>query len=354
MIPILYESNETAFATNGLGRLRDCISCKVTEERNGIYECDFDYPVDGAHFDLIQCGRIIAVTHNDTGDVQPFDIIGYSKPINGVVTFHCVHISYRLNGATLLLNSGYDSISTAFAKFATAHMASQFSFESDFDSTGYIAAADGIPRTVRQLLGGIEGSILDTFGGEYEWDKFKVILHKNRGTKRDFSIRYGLNMVDYNEEVDFSESYTVCIPYWTNGEEKVVATRTTINLPRWCGRDVCVPMDLSDKFDSKPTTTQLRTMAQQMLASKSPHLPKQNINVDFIRLQDVGEYERFESLLQCRLCDSIDVVFPRYGMAGTYKIVKTEYDVLSDRYISLELGSLQVTLSEALGLGGKR
>ena len=84
MIPILYDKGEGAFASNGLCRLRDCISCVVTEERNGIYECDFEYPVDGAHYDMIQCGRIVAVTHDESGVVQPFDIVGYERPINGV------------------------------------------------------------------------------------------------------------------------------------------------------------------------------------------------------------------------------------------------------------------------------
>ena len=38
MIPILYERGETAFMSNGLGRLPDCGMCQVTEERNGIFE----------------------------------------------------------------------------------------------------------------------------------------------------------------------------------------------------------------------------------------------------------------------------------------------------------------------------
>lgn len=93
MIPILYESNETRFTSNGIGRLRDCISCAVTEERNGIFECDFEYPVTGAHYEDIIEGRIVYVTHDDTGIPQPFDIVGSTKPISGVVTFHAVHIS---------------------------------------------------------------------------------------------------------------------------------------------------------------------------------------------------------------------------------------------------------------------
>lgn len=163
MIPILYESTETLFANNGLGRLRDCISCVVTEERNGIYECDFDYPVGGQNYDDIQLGRIVVVEHDDTGDIQPFDIVSVSRPINGVVTFHCVHVSYRLRGMTVW-GSSINTLAAALAKLGDAVPASVFSYWTDKTSTGYCAAFDGIPKTVRSILGGVEGSILDAYG----------------------------------------------------------------------------------------------------------------------------------------------------------------------------------------------
>lgn len=350
MIPILYEKNETLYASNGLGRLRDTIECKVKEQRSGVYECDFTYPVDGAHFDDIICGRTIGVTHDEGDDVQPFDIVGYSKPIDGIVSFHCVHISYRLNGIVVVANN-INNLDDALTVLDTnARPSNMFYYRSDFHSNGYMSAADGVPRTVRQLIGGTEGSILDTYGGELYWDRWGVNLYQQRGEKKDFTIRYGLNMVDYNDETDFSNSYNSCIPYWVNGDNVVVGYKIGIGLPQWAGRDICRPMDLSDKFETKPTKTQLGELAKQMLASKDPHLPKQTISVDFIRLQDTGEFDQFENLLSCHLCDSIDVIFPKYGMRGTYKIVETVWNVLEGRYESMELGSLSTTLSEALGI----
>ena len=138
MIPILYESNEVSFASNGMGRLRDCLSCTVYEQRNGVFECDFEYPVTGANFDLIQPGRIVAVWHDDTGDVQPFDIVSYSKPIDGVVSFHAVHISYRLTGVTVA-GKNINSLADAFDLFASAS-GNQFTYTADFTSTAYMAA----------------------------------------------------------------------------------------------------------------------------------------------------------------------------------------------------------------------
>lgn len=349
VIPILYEGNETAFISNGLGRLRDCITAKVTEERNGIYELDFEMPVNGVHFEDIIPGRIVAVTHDDTGDVQPFDIVSFTRPISGVVTFHAVHISYRQSGM-VASGTSINSLADAFTMLEVATPSNPFTYSADFTSTAYMAAADGTPRSVRQMLGGIEGSILDAYGGEYEWDKFQVILHKSRGVARDFSIRYGVNMTNYQEDTDYQNAFTSCIPYWAGGDGTfVVGTRVDSGGPSWSGRDICVPLDLTDKFENKPTAAQVQAMALQYMTANQSYLPGQNITVDFVRLQDLG-YEGLGNLMQCRLCDTVNVVFPFYNTTGQYKIVKTVWDVLADRFESLELGSLSTTLAEALGL----
>lgn len=348
MIPILYDKNETAFSSNGLGRLRDCISCVVTEERNGIYECDFEYPITGAHYDEIHLGRIVGVTHDDTDDIQPFDIVSFTKPINGVVTFHCVHISYRQSYMTVT-GSGISSLADAFTLLATAEPDNPFTYWTDMSSSAYMACADGLPKTVRSMLGGVEGSILDTYGGEYEWDRFTVKLWSSRGTVRNFTIRYGVNMLEYNDETDAQGTYSSCVPYWTDGTNTVIGDRVDSYGSTVTGRGECVPMDVSDKFESQPTKAEVEAMGLSMLTSKNTALPTQNIHVEFVRLQDLG-YENLSSLMQCKLCDTIKVVFPDYNATGQFKIVKTVWNVLTDRFDSMELGDLSTTLSQALGI----
>ena len=119
------------------------------------------------------------------------------------------------------------------------------------------------------------------------------------------------------------------------------------------GRDTCIPLDLTDKFENAPTAAQLRNEALSVMQSKQTNLPSQNISVDFLRLQDMAGYEDFEDLLECRLCDSVDVIFPKYNMKGTFKIVRTVWDVLNGRYKEMELGNLQISLAEALGISNK-
>lgn len=349
MIPILFENNETAFNNNGIGRLRDCIECTVTEERNGVFECDFTYPVNGANYDLIKYGRIVGVTHDEDGDLQPFEIVSASRPINGVVSFHCVHISYRQSQMVVVANS-VNSLSQAFQLFAIASPSNPFTYEADFTATGFMASSDGVPRTVRQFLGGVRGSVLDTYGGEFEWDKFTVKLHKNRGELKDFAIRYGVNLLDYDDDTDYQNTFTSCVAFW-KGNDEIVTVTASLDQNGYNGNDIRVPLDLSDKFEEKPTNIQLQNEALSYMQRNQTNLPAQNIKVDFVRLSEMGEFSRFQDLLTCKLCDSIKVIFPLYDVSATFKIVKTEWDVLAGRYISMELGTLSTTLAQALGIG---
>ena len=398
MIPILYDSNEIYFTSNGLGRLRDCISCTVTEERNGVYECDFEYPIDGLNFDKIKLGRIIGVSHDSvtasrsvryrgaladeqdelltdengialTGpgtkyvpeyDIQPFDIISYSRPINGVVTFHCTHISYR-QCKMVSYGVGVNSLADAFQTFddtffpeyplGQSFAGNPFTYVTDKGSLGYCAAFDGKPKSIRSLLGGVEGSILDTYGGEYEWDKWTVTLHEQRGQQREFSIRYGVNMTDFRDDMDFSEAYNTCVPFWADNDTVVRGDEIPTKKSTYGAGDKCMPLDLSDKFETQPSTATLSAMAEAVMNETQPWLPKQTISVDFVRMQDEAGFDGYDKLLDCKLCDSIKVVFPQYDMSAYFKIVKTVWNVLLDRYESMELGSLSTTLAEALGVG---
>lgn len=354
MIPILYDSAEKNFASNGRGRLRDMVSCTVSEERNGLYECDFRYPVTGAHYNEIKYGFSIGVKHDYSNDVQPFDIVSATKPVNGIVTFHAVHISYR-QSKLVTYGTNINSITDAFTMLRNAEPSNPFTYGTNVLGNGYMAAADGEPKSVRALLGGVEGSILDTYGGEYEWNKFSVYLHAARGQQKDFTIRYGVNLLNYNEDIDYSETYSSVIPYWKGMDSGgspmfVIGDKVDYTGQSITRRGETVPIDLTDKFESQPTKAQVEAMAATYMNEQQPTLPKRNINIDFVRLEDSDEYAQLANLYKCKLCDTVRVVFPMYNMAGYFKIVKTVYNVLTEKYDSIELGALPTTLSQALGL----
>lgn len=377
MIPILYRGDETEFTSNGLGRLTDCISCTVTEERNGIYECAFRYPVTGRLYSKITDSSIIGVTHDDAHDIQPFDIYGRSAPIDGIVTFYAHHISYRL-GHIILKPFTASSCATAIAAMATqTYNDNPFTFWTDKSTSGeYTVSA---PVAVKAMLGGQAGSLLDVYGtGEYQWDKWAVRLYAARGVDKGVAIRYGVNLTNVVQDVDTSGSYSAVAPYWTAGD----GSGTTVTLPEgyilssqlrtvlypiqdnnlddltdengnviegYNALVLPVPLDLSSEFTEEPTVEQLRAKAQSVLANSRAWLPNENIRVDFVALWQTEQYANVAALQRVQLCDRVSVYANQIGVnAVSMEVVKTVYNVLLDRFDAIELGNAQTTFADVV------
>lgn len=345
MIPILYAKNETAFTSNGLGRLAECVSCTVTEERNGIYECEFQYPITGKLYgEIIENGGIIACWHDDRHDVQPFDIYAHSAPIDGIVTFHAHHISYR---QSRIIATPYTATSCADAlsKIGTnSHPANPFTYWTEKDVSSPFEIK--VPRSVNDLLRGTEGSILDVYGkGEYQFDKFTVRLYVNRGVDSGVTIRYGKNLTDITKDYDESACFSAIAPYWASEEETVMLPEVYVGEP---GMDAApVPMDFSGEFPEKPTEAQLRDRANAYLAANTPWLPAENVAVNFVQLWQTKEYENVAALQRLSLCDTVSVFYPALGVIQNgKKVIKVVYNVLLERYDEMELGQLQTSLAD--------
>lgn len=375
MIPILFASDATEFDRNGIGRLSDCISCKVTEERNGIYECEFEYPCTGIHYEEIIEGRIIGVIHDDSKIIEPFDIYKRSAEVDGVVTFYAHHISYRLTNVILKPFTADSAAATMAALVGNSINANPFHFSTDKAVSGNYVLR--VPTGIRGMLCGSEGSILDVYGtGEYEFTRWDVKLWLHRGQYSGVVIRYGKNLVDVEKEYDISNRYNAVVPYWSNDEEVITIPEEIIISPRvvntgsevWTNENGiqitdengtpivfdfaatnAVPMDLSGDFDEVPTVDQLREKAAEKLERSGAWLPDENISVDFVALWQTEEYKNVAPLQRVKLCDTVSVIYPEIGLeAIKAKVIRVEYDVLREIYTSMELGDARSSFAEVV------
>ena len=346
MIPILYESNETTFTSNGIGRLADCVSCLVVEERNGIFEVEFQYPVTGRLFDEITEGRIISVTHDDTKTRQPFIIYRRSAPINGLVTFNAHHVSYAL-AHCILQPFTASSISEAFSLMASESITPcAFTFWTDKVTAANFAVT--VPISIKEILGGVEGSVLDVFGGgEYAWDKYTVKLYQNRGSDSGVTIRYRKNLTDLTQERDTSGMYNSVVPYWTNGETTVTLGTSVVSMSG-ISTVVAVPLDMSGDFEEAPTTTQLRNAAQTKLNNSDAWSPDENYTIDLVALWQTDEYKDVAILQRVKLCDTVTVIHPDLNISVQAKVVKTVYNTLLDKYDQIEVGHAKTSFAETV------
>lgn len=351
MIPILYEATETAFVSNGLGRLPDAISCNVVEERNSIFELNMTYPVNGAHFADIQENRIILAKAFEGGQTQPFIIYRIEKPINGICTIKAEHISYRLAN-TVVMPFTAGTLTAALAGL-TNNSATTNPFNITADFTSDVSYTLKEPRSVRGALGGESGSILDVYGrGDYEFNRFDVILHEARGRDTGVTLRYGKNLTDLKNVVDMTGVYTGIVPFWTDGEDVTVTLPEKVIMSSHASEypfNIIKTVDFSGDYEEAPTVAQLRAKATSYVNNNDGWKAKHNITVSFVDLWNTEEYKGIAALERVQMCDVVRVIYTALGVNFTTRVIKTDYNVLEERYNSITLGDTNYTLSSVIG-----
>ena len=351
MLPILFTENTTVFTSNGVGRLSDAVSCIVTEERNGRFDLTLEYPLTGVHFESIGIRSIIGVIPAPGKTLQAFRVNNISRPLNGLVTINAEHISYELSKNVAMPFSVTASASACNTVLQTlksnAVEACPFTFWTDVNTVA--SYQQTIPATIRQRLGGVAGSVLDQYGGEFEFDNYTVKLHKKRGAASGITLLYGKNLIDLSQEEEISNTVTGIVPFWVDSEGGNLVTLPEKAVYGSHAGDystaLTVEMDFSGEFQEQPSEAQLRTAANNFVSEPDFGVPKVSLDVSFVNLKDTEEYKDVSSLQQAYLCDTITVKFEKLGVNTTAKIVKVEFDVLQERYKSMSVGSIRANLS---------
>lgn len=340
MIPVLYDSYERTFESNGIGRLSDAASCLVSEQINDFYTLALTYPEDGRYASRLEVGNIISVTTLE--GAQPFRIAEVSKNLDGTIEVNANHISYDLSGYPVR------GISAATAAAAVAALGTQsiipsgFSFSTDLVVSKSISLVEA--RSIRAAMGGSDETILGVYGGEWKFDRFTVQLLEKRGQDKGVTIRYGKNLTDFQMVSSNEADYTGCLAYYLNNGTYVSSDIQYID-------SAAVPQkilitDHSGDFDSTPTTAQLNTAAQ---ADKALALGITNsLTVSFAPLWQSKEYKGLAPIESVMLGDYVTVIYERYGVETKLEVVQTDYNVLLDRYESIELGAIRPTLADTI------
>lgn len=354
MKPILFAKDATNFNTNGLGTL-DAISCLITEERNGVFELELTIAEASLHASEIEMTSIILAKVPDKQNKQAFRVYKITKPINGIFKVFAQHISYQLSFIPCMpfsvLASATACNDTLQGLKTNAVESCPFTFLTDV--TTVASYTQEAPASIRSRLGGVAGSVLDQFGGEFDWDNYTVSLLAHRGvTVPQVTLRYGKNITDLNQEENIADTITGIVPYWqsSDGETTVTLPEKVINSPYAASYPYkrTVPFDFSQAFDEEPTQAQLRAKAQAYMNASGVGVPKVSIKLSFVELADTEEYKDIAPMQQVKLCDNVSVFFEKLNISTTAEVVKYVYDVLLERYDSVEIGSLRSTLSSTI------
>lgn len=347
MIPILYEYNETKYATNGIGRLADIIKATVTENRTtGDYELELTYPMNGIWADKIAYNTAIMCPARDGEDPQIFDVHEVLDNSDGTIDVLARHVKHRLYGVPIKNFTATGIDSTIAALTTEALISSGFTY---ITVGMYSEAAYKLekPSDVGHVLRGMEGSILDVYGGEYEYDNFRVRLRDHRGADNGVTVRYGKNLKRLSVETT-GVAYTGVYAYWTKEVDNTLQL-VRMTEPVYAVDDPWKPfiqtLDLSNEFENAPTVAQLTAKARTYLGNGEPEV---SYEVEYEPLYQMKEFGLLKDLERVTMGDTIRIIDPSMNVDVKARVYETEYDPVTERMKNVKVGNFRPTIIDTI------
>ena len=347
MRPYLLKPDATNFATNGFGPLNMCVKCEVTENLGDAPTLEMEILADDPLFQNIAVGSIITAEPNKTDQRQAFVVEQITKPINGVVSIYATHIAqYRGKLIPVKPFTAANLDAALVALKTNSQETNPFTITRDPGKNNVTATmAPEIPASFREMMGGMEGSVLDVYGGEWGYNNFEITLYNKRGHDNGVRVLYGKNMTDFKltEEFAWDDSATGVIGYWKNEDTLVQSAVQYSAYADDYPYKKTVVVDFSDKFENKPSVATLNSAAAAWINGKG--VPSLNMEVAFDHLQ-------LEGSKNIAIGDTVHVYSGQYNFSAARRIVGMVYDVLVDEYKTVTIGTLKTTLNEAISSVG--
>lgn len=328
MIPVLFPASETTFTSHGIGDLVDAISCNV-DMKDEQYELSMEYPVDGSHFSDIGQNKFILAKPNQTDDQQPFRVYRITKPIKGRVTVYGRHLGYDLSGIPVQPFKATSAADFATKLAANVLVTCPFTFQTDIVKTEDLEF--DYPMSAREMI----MQWAETYGGELVFDKYTVRLVQSAGQNRGEVIRYGVDLVDATMEENISSCATGIVPYYLDAQSKHLVVGSVLNAQGTFDHVKIIPVDVSDYIVStNPSVQDVDDVGLIWLDENSIGRPEMSLKLLYAQIGQT-----------VRQGDTITVKVERMGIDVLAKVTQTVYDVLKERYSSVNVGDIRDTFA---------
>lgn len=331
---------------NGLGRLADCLSCKANEQLNREKTATLRLPMSALHADKIVRGGLLLFDDSEHSN-QLWRIDSFSKTYNdGLIDINCNHISYDLNKLACQPFSA-TGVSNIINKLNTEYVSYKpFTFSSDVvNSTASVSIQ--VPTLYREIIGSIDGNILDVLKCEIDWDNLAVKFLQRRGTDRNITIRYGTNIIDARQEESIADTVNSVYGYVKKGDDAVI-----VGQPYYQGTEPSYPLttvvDLTNTFGDGDTITPalIKTHAQAWAEENDVFTPEINFTIDYLSLKTV-DAEKWGLFYDVKLGDTVNVFLPNLGTFRA-RVTEITYDVLNNRPESITIGNQKTSLADTI------
>lgn len=344
MIPILHEDSETSIRNYGWGALKDATSCTVSCEENGAFDLTLIYPMTGLHAEKLLERKLISAAPSLYENRQLFRIYRITRPMDGRLQIYAHHISYDLNNCVVKPFTA-SSLSDAISKLRSNIVGDcSFSISADYDTSGDFSVSK--PMTVRAAMLSSNGdNLADTYDGVWSFDGMSCVLKRKVTTNRGVQIAYGLNLLDVTQEKNIEDIYTHVYPYWMSTEKGKYYDLAPIQASTITGYRKIYPLDLTSYYEKAPSDASMKKTAQEFIAKNEIGKIKVSLTVSYVQLEKCVEYTGSGQSKIILRGDTVEVRYLRLGVSALARITKTDYNVLLDRYDSIQVGNVKEKLA---------
>ena len=331
------------FDNNGLAIL-DPTACEISEELNGSYELTLTHPIDdtGKWKHLLEL-NIVKVRG------QLFRIYQKQTRLNSdgtrERTIYARHIFYDLNDRVLENVTVEDKSGHAFIACVMTH-----TFDADpeghYTLYNYTYTSDVEDKATSEFdavspvaaLMGEDNCFINRFGGELLRDNFYFSINKRRESSVDHAetIQYGIDMLEIEETVDYTDMCTYLKCYDNFGNGWFVSYVPNVRLAHDCSKVVRFSYD-------KPDFPQLIKDGRNYFGDI--WLPSVAYAVKFANLKNSELYKDFLNLQNYNVGDTVPIFCEELGITTVEKVVKKTINAISGETISVDLGSRKSSLT---------
>lgn len=386
MIPILYSKEEKQFTSNGIGRLTDSISCRVTEKRNSTYQVTMEYPVQGRLSEHIKVGNIIFCKIAYKKKCQPFDIVEV-EATGSTLRVTAEHVSRRLkycvcNRDTVFMSDPKSMFESMNAKDSNNTIGDDdFHFESDITEQDIKDYLQDNTITMSSPWYNVGDNMFDFFlgqngilsrkmslsedghyrvvgygdCGDFLFDMFNVKFLKQRGDDAGVKLRTGSNVQRMTFLEEDRQSVTAVCPIW-RGRNPVTGGQMDRGLRDFDDSSDgivygdkkydyhrIVKLDLSTVFEQCPTKNEMIAESKRYIQDHE----RNNLNAYCSYSIDVPAVK--SDFLDCiELCDLVTIEDVDLKIQKKLKVTEIEYDSLRERIVRLVVGNPKPTFPELL------
>ena len=204
---------------------------------------------------------------------------------------------------------------------------------------------------VEALIGDIDNSFLNRWGGEFYCENFDVYINDRIGGDNGVRVEFGYNLNEIEEDVNIEEVVTRIVPVGYNGimldgdtkwvDSPLINKYTKPKMRVIEFSDVKVKENSEDEEGFETIEEARVELIKQcnLLFDNGIDKPTINYKIDMINLANTTAYKDFKMLVEVNKGDTVTCYIKHLDIDVKARVIDYERDLITGKYTSIELGN---------------